>query len=118
MGCPIIDITVKHTCIHMQKTHNFESRRALGKFESPRTPHSQEVVGHTRPVFLLLILVNHLDASNQLNLENASSKLWTHGLSQQGVWAPFGHPNPQKSPLLRTPKLFVRNFFKCQFSSI
>ena len=31
--------------------------------------------------------------------------LTDHSLSQQDVWAFFGHPNPQKS-LLRTPKHF------------
>ena len=32
-----------------------------------------------------------------------------HGLSQQGVWASFGHPNPWKAPL-RTHRLFCEEF--------
>ena len=29
-----------------------------------------------------------------------------HSLSQKGIWASFGHPNPQKSPL-KHPNFFV-----------
>ena len=39
-----------------------------------------------------------------------------HSLSQQGVWASFGHPNPQKSPL-RTPNFFVSKFLKYQIQA-
>ena len=37
-----------------------------------------------------------------------SSSRYGHGLSQQGIWASFGHPNPQRYPL-RTPKLISQN---------
>ena len=40
-----------------------------------------------------------------------------HSLSQQGVWVPFGHPNPQKSPLT-APKIVCEKFLNMSISSI
>ena len=42
---------------------------------------------------------------------------YTLSLSQQGVWASFGHPNPQKISL-STLKDYVRNFLIIDFKHI
>ena len=40
-----------------------------------------------------------------------ASRVSGHGLSQQGIWELFGHPNPLKS-CSRTPKIYCEEFKK------